>query len=141
MASACQVSSARIRQFYELVAANNKTVTAFSMGVNQSKSGTDKVNAIINTHLLTGRVGKIGASPLSLTGQPNAMGGREVGALANLLAAHLDLDNIDHRQLVVDFGHHLSRLPQMSASRLARLQTQYWMDALKPSGLWPPILS
>ena len=103
VASACQVSSARIRQFYELVAANNKTVTAFSMGVNQSKSGTDKVNAIINTHLLTGRVGKIGASLFSLTGQPNAMGGREVGALANLLAAHLDLDNIDHRQLVVDF--------------------------------------
>ena len=103
VAHACQVSSARIRQFYEWVAANDKTVTAFSMGVNQSKSGTDKVNAIINTHLLTGRVGKVGASPFSLTGQPNAMGGREVGALANLLAAHLDLDNIDHRQLVVDF--------------------------------------
>ncbi len=103
VAHACQVPSACIQQFYEWVAANDKTVTAFSMGVNQSKSGTDKVNAIINTHLLTGRVGKIGASPLSLTGQPNAMGGREVGALANLLAAHLDLDNIDHRQLVVDF--------------------------------------
>ncbi len=103
VADACQVPSACIQQFYEWVAANDKTVTAFSMGVNQSKSGTDKVNAIINTHLLTGRVGKIGASPLSLTGQPNAMGGREVGALANLLAAHLDLDNIDHRQLVVDF--------------------------------------
>lgn len=103
VASACQVPSASIRQFYEWAAANDKTVTAFSMGVNQSKSGTDKVNAIINTHLFTGRVGKVGASPFSLTGQPNAMGGREVGALANLLAAHLDLDNIDHRQLVTDF--------------------------------------
>lgn len=103
VASACQVPIDSIRQFYELIAANDKTVTAFSMGVNQSKSGTDKVNAIINTHLFTGRVGKVGASPFSLTGQPNAMGGREVGALANLLAAHLDLGNAEHRQLVADF--------------------------------------
>jgi len=101
--SACQVSADSIRQFYECVAATDKTVTAFSMGVNQSQSGTDKVNAIINTHLFTGRVGKVGASPFSLTGQPNAMGGREVGALANLLAAHLELDNADHRQLVAEF--------------------------------------
>ncbi len=105
VAKACQVSSASILKFYQLVARHDKTVTAFSMGVNQSKSGTDKVNAIINTHLLTGRVGKVGASPFSLTGQPNAMGGREVGALANLLAAHLDLDNRTHRQLVADFWH------------------------------------
>ncbi|WP_339663736.1 nitrate reductase [uncultured Psychrobacter sp.] len=103
VAQACQVSIDSILEFYQLVAAHDKTVTAFSMGVNQSKSGTDKVNAIINTHLLTGRVGKPGASPFSLTGQPNAMGGREVGALANLLAAHLDLDNSIHRQLVADF--------------------------------------
>jgi assimilatory nitrate reductase catalytic subunit len=103
VASACQVSPDSVRQFYEWIAANDKTVTAFSMGVNQSKSGTDKVNTIINTHLFTGRVGQVGASPFSLTGQPNAMGGREVGALANLLAAHLDLDNREHRQLVVDF--------------------------------------
>ena len=103
VASACQVPADSIRQFYDWVAANDKTVTAFSMGVNQSKSGTDKVNAIINTHLFTGRVGKVGASPFSLTGQPNAMGGREVGALANLLAAHLDLGNAEHRQLVADF--------------------------------------
>lgn len=103
VAKACQVDAEIIRQFYELVAANPKTVTAFSMGVNQSSSGTDKVNAITNTHLLTGRVGKVGASPFSLTGQPNAMGGREVGALANLLAAHLDLDNTEHRQAVADF--------------------------------------
>lgn len=103
VAEACQVDAEVIRQFYEMVASNPKTVTAFSMGVNQSSSGTDKVNAITNTHLLTGRVGKVGASPFSLTGQPNAMGGREVGALANLLAAHLDLDNAGHRQAVADF--------------------------------------
>lgn len=103
VASACQVPAESIRQFYDSVATHDKTVTAFSMGVNQSKTGTDKVNAIINTHLFTGRVGKVGASPFSLTGQPNAMGGREVGALANLLAAHLDLEDADHRQLVADF--------------------------------------
>jgi assimilatory nitrate reductase catalytic subunit len=103
VAQVCDISVDLVRQFYELVAANDKTVTAFSMGVNQSRSGTDKVNAIINTHLFTGRVGTVGASPFSLTGQPNAMGGREVGALSNLLAAHLDLDNEQHRQLVADF--------------------------------------
>ncbi len=73
-----------------------RTVTAFSQGVNQSTSGTDKVNAIINVHLATGRIGKPGMGPFSLTGQPNAMGGREVGGLANQLAAHMDFtpDNV-----------------------------------------------
>ena len=103
VATACGISADLVQEFYALVAANDKTVTAFSMGVNQSASGTDKVNAIINTHLYTGRVGRVGASPFSLTGQPNAMGGREVGALSNLLAAHLDLDNEQHRHLVADF--------------------------------------
>jgi assimilatory nitrate reductase catalytic subunit len=64
-------------------------VTLYSQGVNQSAQGTDKVNAILNCHLATGRIGKPGASPFSLTGQPNAMGGREVGGLANQLAAHM----------------------------------------------------
>lgn len=103
VAKATQLDTEKIEQFYQLVAANDKTVTAFSMGVNQSSSGTDKVNAIINSHLLTGRVGKKGAGPFSLTGQPNAMGGREVGALANLLAGHLQLDIKEHRQSVGKF--------------------------------------
>ena len=69
----------------------------FSQGVNQSAAGTDKVNAIINCHLATGRIGRPGMGPFSVTGQPNAMGGREVGGLANMLAAHLDLENPAHR--------------------------------------------
>jgi assimilatory nitrate reductase catalytic subunit len=73
----------------ELVAAHPRMVTAYSMGVNQSTSGTDKANAIINLHLATGRISRPGAGPFSLTGQPNAMGGREVGGLANMLACHL----------------------------------------------------
>ena len=76
-----------------------RVVTLYSQGVNQSAQGTDKVNAILNCHLATGRIGKVGASPFSLTGQPNAMGGREVGGLANQLAAHMaftppDIDRV-----------------------------------------------
>ncbi|MCL4710258.1 MAG: molybdopterin-dependent oxidoreductase [Pseudorhodoplanes sp.] len=78
-----------VAQFFELFVATERVVTAFSQGVNQSAQGTDKVNAIINCHLATGRIGKPGMGPFSLTGQPNAMGGREVGGLANQLAAHM----------------------------------------------------
>jgi assimilatory nitrate reductase catalytic subunit len=67
----------------------DKVVTCYSQGVNQSAQGTDKVNAILNCHLATARIGRPGCGPLSLTGQPNAMGGREVGGLANMLAAHM----------------------------------------------------
>ncbi|WP_022678168.1 molybdopterin-dependent oxidoreductase [Novosphingobium sp. B-7] len=80
------------RQFaalVDLVAASPRMVTLFSMGANQSTGGTDKGNAIINLHLATGRIGQAGAGPFSMTGQPNAMGGREVGGLANTLACHL----------------------------------------------------
>lgn len=76
--------------FFQMFAQTERVVTLFSQGVNQSAQGTDKVNAIINCHLATGRIGKIGASPFSLTGQPNAMGGREVGGLSNQLAAHMN---------------------------------------------------
>jgi assimilatory nitrate reductase catalytic subunit len=73
------------------------TLSLYCQGLNQSTSGTDKNAALINLHLLTGQIGKAGAGPFSLTGQPNAMGGREVGGLANLLSAHRDLDNAAHR--------------------------------------------
>ena len=82
--------SADVAEFFQMFAATPRVVTLYSQGVNQSAQGTDKVNAIINCHLATGRIGKPGASPFSLTGQPNAMGGREVGGLANQLAAHMD---------------------------------------------------
>ncbi len=90
VAHACDLPAEKVQQFYDWFAGTARTVTCFSQGVNQSSSGTDKVNAIINCHLATGRIGKPGASPFSLTGQPNAMGGREVGGLANQLAAHMD---------------------------------------------------
>lgn len=80
---------AELQAFYRLFTATERTVTAYSQGVNQSSSGTDKVNAIINCHLATARIGRPGMGPFSVTGQPNAMGGREVGGLANQLAAHM----------------------------------------------------
>ena len=92
-----------LQAFYRLWTGTERVVTVFSQGVNQSSSGTDKVNAILNCHLATGRIGRPGMGPLSVTGQPNAMGGRETGGLANMLAAHLDLENADHRAAVGAF--------------------------------------
>ncbi|SIT74134.1 assimilatory nitrate reductase (NADH) alpha subunit apoprotein [Yoonia rosea] len=89
--------------FYDLWIGTQRVVTIYSQGVNQSTSGTDKVNAILNCHLATGRIGTTGCGPFSVTGQPNAMGGREVGGLANMLACHLDLENADHRAAVRTF--------------------------------------
>jgi assimilatory nitrate reductase catalytic subunit len=88
-ALATGLSEPDVANFFKMFAATPRVVTLYSQGVNQSAQGTDKVNAIINCHLATGRIGKPGASPFSLTGQPNAMGGREVGGLANQLAAHM----------------------------------------------------
>lgn len=97
------LSEQQLHSFYQLFATHSRTVTLYSQGVNQSVSGTDKVNAIINCHLATGRIGKLGATAFSITGQPNAMGGREVGGLATTLAAHLSFERHDHWQLLSDF--------------------------------------
>ncbi|MFN4154082.1 MAG: molybdopterin-dependent oxidoreductase [Paracoccaceae bacterium] len=89
--------------FLALWAGSERVVTVYSQGINQSDSGTDKVNAILNCHLATGRIGRPGMGPFSITGQPNAMGGREVGGLANMLACHLELENAAHRSAVQGF--------------------------------------
>ena len=96
VAKACDVAPADLSRFYELFAATPRAITLFSQGINQSLRGTDQVNAIINVHLATGRIGTPGAGPFSITGQPNAMGGREVGGLASSLASHMDFapDNV-----------------------------------------------
>ncbi|RYY99447.1 MAG: nitrate reductase, partial [Comamonadaceae bacterium] len=73
------------------------TLSLYCQGLNQSSSGTAKNAALINLHLATAQIGKAGAGPFSLTGQPNAMGGREVGGLANLLSAHRDLASAQDR--------------------------------------------
>jgi assimilatory nitrate reductase catalytic subunit len=82
---------------FSSAAPRDSTLSLYCQGLNQSSSGTAKNAALINLHLATGQIGKPGAGPFSLTGQPNAMGGREVGGLANLLSAHRDLANPAHR--------------------------------------------
>ena len=98
-ALATGLSEPEVAEFFRMFVQTQRVVTLYSQGVNQSAQGTDKVNAILNCHLATARIGKPGASPFSLTGQPNAMGGREVGGLANQLAAHMgftppDIDRV-----------------------------------------------
>jgi assimilatory nitrate reductase catalytic subunit len=92
VAKTCDVPPADLEHFFDLFATHPRTITLFSQGINQSLRGTDQVNAIINVHLATGRIGKPGAAPFSITGQPNAMGGREVGGLASTLASHMGFD-------------------------------------------------
>lgn len=87
------ITEETLQRFYRLFQLNERVVSFYSQGINQSATGTDKCNAIINCHLVTGRLGKPGSGPFSITGQPNAMGGREVGGLANQLAAHMDFDS------------------------------------------------
>jgi assimilatory nitrate reductase catalytic subunit len=103
VAAMCDLSEQDVEQFYNVYAATEKVVTLYSQGVNQSSSGTDNSNSIINCHLATGRIGKPAMGPFSITGQPNAMGGREVGGLANQLAAHMDIQNPQHHDLVSRF--------------------------------------
>lgn len=95
VANVCGLSEATVLDLYQTFAKTVKTVAMYSQGINQSSSGVDKINSIINCFLATGRVGKANQGPFSLTGQPNAMGGREVGGLANQLAAHMDFATDD----------------------------------------------
>jgi assimilatory nitrate reductase catalytic subunit len=98
----CDLPPAQLATFLDWFATTEKVVTLYSQGVNQSSAGVDKVNALINCHLLTGRIGRPGMGPFSITGQPNAMGGREVGALSHTLAAHMDFEP-DHVDRVARF--------------------------------------
>jgi len=103
IAKLCQLDVESIQRFYDWFVRTNKVLSLYSQGINQSSSGTDKVNAIINCHLATGKIGKVGTGPLSLTGQPNAMGGREVGGLSHQLAAHIDFSYADDIDKVARF--------------------------------------
>jgi len=97
VAQACGLRTADLRTAAQWFAQSGATLSLYCQGLNQSSSGTAKNASLINLHLATGHIGKPGAGPFSLTGQPNAMGGREVGGLANLLSAHRDLANPAHR--------------------------------------------
>ncbi|HEX4366632.1 MAG TPA: molybdopterin-dependent oxidoreductase, partial [Rhodopila sp.] len=103
VAADCGVDPELLETFFDMFAQTERVMTVYSQGVNQSSAGTDKVNAIINCHLATGRIGWPGAGPFSVTGQPNAMGGREVGGLANQLAAHMRFDDPTDRAALQAF--------------------------------------
>jgi assimilatory nitrate reductase catalytic subunit len=100
----CGVAQADLARFYDLFAEAPRTVSLFSMGANQSAQGVAKGSAILNVHLATGRIGRPGACPFSITGQPNAMGGRETGGMATTLAAHMDFDDASRERLARFWG-------------------------------------
>lgn len=140
VAATCDLDPADLARFYDWFTATPRTVTVFSQGVNQSSRGTDKVNAILNVHLATGRVGKPGSSPFSVTGQPNAMGGREVGGLANQLAAHMNPDDpadVDRlrrfwRAPALKGGQGLKAVDMFRAIRDGRIKA-LWIMATNPA--------
>jgi assimilatory nitrate reductase catalytic subunit len=93
----CELPAAQIERAARLFAGSKAALSLYCQGLNQSVNGSFKNSALINLHLATGHIGRPGAGPFSLTGQPNAMGGREVGGMANLLSGHRDLSNPEHR--------------------------------------------
>jgi assimilatory nitrate reductase catalytic subunit len=97
VAQTCGIKKEDLFTAAKLFATNPATLSLYCQGLNQSSSGTAKNASLINLHLATAQIGKPGAGPFSLTGQPNAMGGREVGGLANLISAHRDMANPAHR--------------------------------------------
>ncbi len=99
----CGVPVNDIKLAADIIGKAKGFLSLWAMGLNQSAIGVDKNTALLNISLLTGQIGKPGSGPFSLTGQPNAMGGREVGGMANLLAVHKELNNPTHRKEVADF--------------------------------------
>ncbi|EPE2666261.1 nitrate reductase [Vibrio parahaemolyticus] len=98
------VSQDKLTTFFQWFAHSPTAITLFCQGVNQAENGVDKGNAIINAHLATGKIGRVGCGPFSITGQPNAMGGREVGGLANQLAVHRGFDGESIQQVQAFWG-------------------------------------
>jgi ferredoxin-nitrate reductase len=99
----CGISVEQLEAVARCWAESDRVLSLWSMGVNQSAEGTAKVQSIINLHLLTGQIGKPGAGPFSLTGQPNAMGGRESGGLAHILPGYRQVKNPEHRSQLEQF--------------------------------------
>lgn len=119
-ASICGVSERDILLAATFIASAKGFLTMWTMGLNQSSIGVSKNLSLINLNLITGHIGKPGSGPFSLTGQPNAMGGREVGGLSNLLPAHRDLNNEAHREEVRKFwkGTSISGKPGLTATEM-----------------------
>ncbi len=113
------LSKEQFEEFWQTYKNSENIITAWTMGINQSVQGVDKNLAIINTHLLTGKIFKEGNGPFSLTGQPNAMGGREVGGLSTMLAVHMGFEK-DSIKKVSDFWDttNLAKKPGLTATQM-----------------------
>ncbi|MEN0615821.1 nitrate reductase [Klebsiella indica] len=119
VAQFCGLPRQQIDAFYREFIAAPRAITLYTMGINQSASGSDKCNAIINVHLASGKYGRPGCGPFSLTGQPNAMGGREVGGMATMLAAHMNFTADDLQRLARFWGsERLAQTPGLTAVEL-----------------------
>jgi ferredoxin-nitrate reductase len=116
----CGIPVNDIKLAADIIGKSKAFISLWAMGLNQSVIGVDKNTALLNLSLLTGQIGKLGSGPFSLTGQPNAMGGREVGGMANLLAAHKELANPEHRKEVADFWgvDNISEKPGLTATEM-----------------------
>ncbi|MFZ5671017.1 MAG: molybdopterin-dependent oxidoreductase [Pseudomonadota bacterium] len=139
VAADCDVPLTDVLAFFDLFAATPRTVSLFSMGANQSAQGVAKGLSILNAHLATGRIGKPGACPFSITGQPNAMGGRETGGMANTLAGHMDFDPADVARLARFWGARavatrpgLKAVEMFEAVREGRVRA-LWIMATNPA--------
>ena len=111
VAELCGISVDQLQHCARLIGSAPTFLSLWCMGLNQSTAGSAKNSALINLHLATGQIGKPGAGPFSLTGQPNAMGGRETGSLSNLLPGHRDAANAEHRSEVADYWG-VAQLPE-----------------------------
>jgi ferredoxin-nitrate reductase len=119
-AEKCGISTDEIKKAAQYIDNAKGFISMWTMGLNQSVIGVSKNVSLLNLSLITGQIGKPGAGPFSLTGQPNAMGGREVGGMANLLAAHKDLENPEHRKEVAEFwgGKPIQEKPGYTATEM-----------------------
>jgi ferredoxin-nitrate reductase len=119
-AKICGISSSDIKLAAQYIGNAKGFISMWTMGLNQSVIGVDKNITLLNISLLTGHIGKPGSGPFSLTGQPNAMGGREVGGMANLLAAHKNLASEKDRKEVSDFwgSNPISEKPGLTATEM-----------------------
>jgi len=113
------LSAQQFEEFWELYKESKNIITAWTMGLNQSVQGVDKNLALINTHLLSGKIFKEGNGPLSLTGQPNAMGGREVGGLSTMLGVHLGFDEASIKKVSEFWGaKKICKTPGLTATQM-----------------------
>lgn len=127
----CGIDTQQFETFMQLLYTNENIISAWTMGLNQSVQGVDKNLALINLHLLTGKINRAGNGPFSLTGQPNAMGGREVGGLSSMLAVHLDFDE-DAIKKVSAFWHteKIDPTPGMTAFEMIEAAERGELDLL-----------